>query len=351
MLIFRTTPYYLEWAELNDQDQIIQSGQVLPEHPFPANLEDAIETAEQAAYLLENGGPELSETATELTPGMLSLLQNLQKYAPYENTLLMNTVFQMVTMRPDLQHTLLCNTAFFQTMPLTARTYALPKALRYPEIQRHGSDGIFHQFASQQIRTAYPQKSEKIITIYLDKFSVTLAAIQRGLAVECSSGFSKLEGIPGLSSVGSTDPSLPLLLCKDGLSVDQALHVLTTQSGFQAINPSLESLYTLYHNDLPEVHRACRERLQYHLRKQIGSGVAVLNGVQQLLFITPALEKTSQFLMEMTASLSSLGASCRENPQLQTNGLLSLTTPESKIEVHALEISSWAVLAALARSL
>ncbi len=346
MLIFKTTPLHLDWAELNEQNQVINSGMVLPEHPFPKTLMQVVEEAEKCVYLIENGGPEFTQTVTELTPGMLNILQNLQKYAPYENTLLMNTIFQMVTMRPDLEHMLLCNTAFFQTMPQTARSYALPKALRYPEIQRYGSDGIFHQFGSQKIRTAYPQNSEKLITVFLDEFSASVAVIHRGIAVDCSSGFSKLEGIPGLTSVGSTDPILPLYLYEDGMSVDQSLQVLTTQSGFRALDPQLDHLDTLILNTMPEQHKQSREKLLNLLLKQIGGGLAILNGAQQVLLITPSsIDQTSHFLMEVAQELTPLGASCLISPVYLTNGLVKLTTEDSWINIHALHLSPWTVLA------
>jgi acetate kinase len=159
-----------------------------------------------------------------------------------------------------------------------------------------------------------------------------------------------LEGIPGLTSVGSIDPSLSLLLCEDGMSVDQALQVLTLQSGFQALDPQLMRLDTLIQNTMPKEHQISRERLQNHLLKQIGSGMAGLNGAQQLLFLTTSLEPSHHFLLDLAKRLTSLGADCMETPLLLDNGLLQITTSNSKIKIHALEIYPWVVLAQTARA-
>jgi acetate kinase len=347
MLLFSTTPNHLAWAQVDHNKAVQQFGLVFPEDDFSVQLLNAIEEADEAVYLLENGGLEINEEVAELNSGVINLLQTVQKYAPYENGLLMKAIFHMVTMRPDMRHLLLCNTAFFQHMPQAAKQMALPEALRYPEIQRYGAGGIFHQYASQAIRQACPQYSEKIVSIHLDAYNPSIAAVQRGVAVECSAGFGKLEGLAGLTTCGSIDPSLPLQLVEDGLSVDQTLQVLTTQSGLISLDPQLQSLDVLYTQNIAE-HRPAREKLQYQILKQIGSAAAVMNGLQQLVFLSTDVEQQASFIMEVAQKLSPLGADCRKDLQNLSDGLVQVHQFGSAIEIHVLQASTWQIMAELA---
>lgn len=344
MLLFNTTPTHLAWAETNEENRLLQSGVIQPEEEFPAALLDAVENADQAVYLLESGGLEISEEAADLTPGVLNALQNVQKYAPYENSLLMKAVFHMVTMRPDLQHILLCNTAFFQHMPQAARQVALPDNLRQPEIQRYGAGGLYHHYAWEHIRQIDAQQNEKIITVHLDDYNPSVAAIQRGVAVECSAGFGKLEGIAGLTTCGSIDPSLPLLMVEDGQSVDQALQILTTQSGLQTMDADLDTLRTLY-TDRQNKHRPAREKLQYQLLKQIGSAAAIMNGVQKLVFLCEDYSENQPFLLELLQSLAHFGVKVAKTPSECGENCLQYHTTDSAIQVYALQADTWQIMA------
>ena len=344
MLLFNTTPTHLAWADMDEHYRIQQSGIILPDEEFPTELLDAIETAEQAVYMLENGGMEITDEIVELTPGVLNVLQNVQKYAPFENSLLMKAVFQMVTMRPDLQHIVLCNTAFFQSMPQPARQVALPANLRQPEIQRYGAGGLYHHYVWEKIHQINPEHDEKIISVHLDAYNPSVAAIRHGVAVECSAGFGKLEGIAGLTTCGSLDPSLPLLLVEDGMSVDQALQVLTIQSGFRSMDPSLESLSTLYLVNGSINHRPAREKLQYQLRKQIGSAASVMNGIQKLVFLCDDLQQCQDFILEVLQTLQPFGLQLAESASFQDENCLQYHTPDSKIQVYTLQASPWQVI-------
>jgi len=206
----------------------------------------------------------------------------------------------------------------FRGLPESTRFYALPYelALQYP---RYGNDGLAHEWAFQQIRDRI--KKHPLITIHLQD-RPTLAAFKDGKVVDTTTGYSPLDGLPGYTTCGTIDPSLPIMLASSGMSVMNIRNVLSERSGWQS-SPSPESM-----------------RMN-SLVKAIGSMAASCNGLDTLFFFGDNLSE----VIPICERLSGFGLLLTERKPNELSALLCLTSDESRIKVFCIHKEYSALLA------
>lgn len=183
----------------------------------------------------------------------------------------------------DLSHWLVFDTPFFDSLPDTARYYALPAELTAEHgLYRTGRHGPVHRRAAQPGRC---------VTVALTA-SLTVAAIVDGRPLEISGGLSGLEGVPGNTTVGDIDPAAILYLVDAlGMSLDDVEHALRDEGGYAGVAAGGD-------NDLAQ------SLLVHRLRRAIGSAAAVMDGLDSLVF---AGETGPAFIDRVTAGLTYLG--------------------------------------------
>ncbi len=116
------------------------------------------------------------------------------------------------------------DTAFHQTMPAKAYTYALPYEIseKY-DIRRYGFHGTSHRYVSHRVADFLGKKYEdlKIITCHLGNGS-SFAAVKDGKCQDTSMGLTPLAGICMGTRTGDIDPAIvPFLMKNENLTPDE----------------------------------------------------------------------------------------------------------------------------------
>ncbi len=117
---------------------------------------------------------------------------------------------------PQLAHVAVFDTAFHQTLPPAAYTYAIDRELaRKHRIRRYGFHGTSHKFVSEEAArfVGRPLRELKQIVLHLGN-GASVAAIDGGLSVETSMGLTPLEGLVMGTRSGDLDPSILLVLAR-----------------------------------------------------------------------------------------------------------------------------------------
>jgi acetate kinase len=115
---------------------------------------------------------------------------------------------------PDLPQVGCFDTAFHATIPDAAATYALPEEWRRRwDLRRYGFHGISHAYASRRAAELLDEdvRSLRIVTCHLGA-GASLAAVENGVSVDTTMGFTPLEGLVMATRSGSVDPGLILWL-------------------------------------------------------------------------------------------------------------------------------------------
>ncbi|HOC88044.1 MAG TPA: acetate kinase [bacterium] len=211
------------------------------------------------------------------------------QFAPLHNPHNLKGVEVCEQLMPGVPQVGVFDTAFHHTLPAEAYTYALPMTLyRKHRIRRYGFHGTSHAYVAQKAaeHIGRPIGELKIITCHLGN-GASVTAVDGGNSVETSMGFTPLEGLVMGTRSGDVDPALiPYIAKIEDLSMAQVDALLNKKSGMLGLTEKT--------NDFREIEegaeqgdQACILALQifcHRLRKYIGSYMAVLGGLDALVF-------------------------------------------------------------------
>jgi len=179
--------------------------------------------------------------------------------------------------------------SFHRTIPDYARTYGIPWEWTVKHaIRRYGFHGASHRYISWRAPqlVGLPAQDLRIISCHLGGSS-SICAIQNGVSVDTSMGFSPQSGLPNATRIGDLDPFVVLYLMEtEKLTIDQVRAELSENSGLRGISGLSGDV-----RDLEEAAAAGNARaelglkvLVHETRKYIGAYTAVLGGADVLVF-------------------------------------------------------------------
>jgi acetate kinase len=135
---------------------------------------------------------------------------------------------------PQVPHVAVFDTAFHQTMPPVAYTYAIDANLASQyRIRRYGFHGTSHRYVAGQAAAflGIPDADFNAITLHIGN-GVSACAIVGGKSIDTSMGMTPLEGLVMGSRSGDIDPGVLFHLHRQaGMSVDQLDDLLNRRSG------------------------------------------------------------------------------------------------------------------------
>ena len=154
-----------------------------------------------------------------------------------------------------MPHVAVFDTAFHQTLPPAAYTYAIDAELAASHrIRRYGFHGTSHKFVSEAAAAflGRPLGELKQIVFHLGN-GASVTAIDGGRSVETSMGLTPLEGLVMGTRSGDIDPAVLFHLARRAsLSIDDLDDLLNKRSGLLGLAGSSD--YARH----PRGHRARR---------------------------------------------------------------------------------------------
>lgn len=250
-------------------------------------------SAEKLLFVLPRGGTEFEQPITAVDENSLEKLSHCAERWPEENGETVQVLLNSLQQQPFLNHFVASETAYFKTLPASLRNYALPKAERELGYWRYGADGLHHAWVAQ-----HHSSMHRLISVHLCE-NTTLAAIQEGSALDCSSGYSRLEGLPGLTTCGDIDPSLVGLYNEKGLAPEEIRRQLYTQSGWQALAPGMN--FAKLCNVVEDDCRLPQSMYLHGLIKAIGAMLSSLGGADLVYFGCTNPAQCEELFMKLRA--------------------------------------------------
>ena len=189
-------------------------------------------------------------------------------------------------MGPGVPQVAVFDTAFHQTMPPVAYTYALPyEYYQQDKVRRYGFHGTSHKYVTQRAADMLgkPIESLKLISCHLGNGS-SVAAVAGGKSVDTSMGFTPLAGVPMGTRSGDLDAGiLEYLMNRHGMDIKEMLNVLNKKSGVQGVSGVSSDF-----RDLCAARDQGNERaalaldlFNYGVKKYIGAYAAAMGGWTQ----------------------------------------------------------------------
>jgi len=249
-------------------------------------------------------GGEQFKQAAKVTNDVLEAIEQNASMAPLHNMANLKGIITAQAAYPELPHVAVFDTSFFQSMPQRAYIYALPMSL-YKEhgIRRYGFHGTSHKFILDSAAGLMkrPIQDTSIISAHLGN-GCSVTAIENGVAVDTSLGFTPLEGLVMGTRCGDLDPSLPGALQKKlGKSADEINDLLNKQSGLLGISELSNDCRTL-ENAAQEGHEGAKLALEifcYRLAKYIAGYMIATPSLDAITF-TGGIGENSSLIRQTT---------------------------------------------------
>jgi len=234
-----------------------------------------------------HGGQEYRES-TFINPDVKAAIQRFAVFAPSHNPANLEGIEAVEQILPHVPQVAVFDTAFHSHLPPATAVYPGPYAWFEQGIRRYGFHGISHEYCAHRTAQLLGRDLEslKLITCHLGN-GCSLAAIQHGVSVDTTMGFTPMEGLMMGSRSGSVDPGILIhLLQHQGYSADQLDDTLNKASGLQGISG--------ISSDMRQILKAMGEgnsraklafdMYVYRLRVHIGMMLAALGELDALVF-------------------------------------------------------------------
>jgi len=256
-------------------------------------------------------GGTLFAQPTLLDDDVLKQIRDLNPLAPLHNPANVTGIEVARRAFPQVPHVAVFDTAFHQSLPPAAHTYAVPRAWREQyAVRRYGFHGTSHQYVARRAAALLgkaPQDTN-LIVLHLGN-GASACAIEAGRSVETSMGTTPLQGLVMGTRSGDVDPALPAYLGRAaGLDAQQVESALNHGSGLLALAGS---------NDLRDIHRAAQggdgdaelalDVYCHSIRKYVGAYYAVLGHVDAIVFTAGVGENDPVIRTRSLQGLARLG--------------------------------------------
>lgn len=315
---------------------------------FALLLDGAISSLDEikaVGHRVVHGG-EIFQKSTLVNKKVIEQVAELSTLAPLHNPAAVLGLRAVEESLPGVPQVVAFDTAFHQTMPKEAYLYGLPLE-QYTEhkIRRYGAHGTSHQFVAQETAKILGH-SGKFITCHIGS-GASISAVKNGVCMDTSMGFTPLAGIIMGTRSGDIDPYIPLHIMKyQGKTVDEVNTLLNKESGMQGLAgySDMRDVEALY---LKGDQRAIDafKTYTYTMVKFIGSYVAIMGGVDAIIF-TAGVGENSPILRKMILDrLSYLGIKLDEDKNKIRGEALEITTADSQVKAFVIPTNEELVIA------
>ena len=219
---------------------------------------------------------------------LLDTVEDLVPLAPLHNPANLEGLRVARRLFPDVPQVAVFDTAFHQTMPEHAYTYAVPLGWRDEHrIRRYGFHGTSFAFVSRRAAELLdrPVEDTNLVVLHLGN-GASAAAIRGGESVDTSMGLTPLEGLVMGTRSGDLDPAIHGHLHRElGWSLDEIDRALYRESGLlglSGVNDFRQLMQRMTSGD--PAARLAFDVYAYRVRKYVGAYYAALGELHAVVF-------------------------------------------------------------------
>ncbi len=253
-------------------------------------------------------------------------------------------------MGADVPQVAVFDTAFHQTMPKKAFTYAIPYEYYTDyKVRRYGFHGTSHRYVTARAAEMLgkPIEELKLISCHMGNGS-SISAVLGGKSVDTSMGFTPIAGLPMGTRCGDIDVScLEYIMGKENLDIAAMTNILNKKSGVLGVSGVSSDFRDLDAAAAEGNERAALalDLFAYCAAKTVGSYVAVMNGVDAIIFTAGVGENSPSVRKNICSYLGYLGCAIDEEANAKRGSDLVISTPDSKVKLLVIPTNEELVIA------
>ena len=291
-------------------------------------------------------GGEYFKESVLVTDKVIDQVDELSVLAPLHNHAAALGLRAMKSLLPNVKQVVVFDTAFHQTMSKAAYLYPLPiEQYEQHKIRRYGAHGTSHFYVAREAAKIIG-KQGKFVTCHIGN-GASISAVENGKCVDTSMGFTPLAGVCMGTRSGDIDPYIPLHIMKtQGLSVDQMNNMLNKQSGMFGLcgysdNRDVEA--AIAKGDEKAI--VANDVYIHTILRFIGSYIAVLGGVDAIIFTAGVGENAPALRKALCERLSYLGIELDEEANKKRGETVEISKAGSKVRVFVIPTNEELVIA------
>ena len=284
-----------------------------------------------------HGGEKFAKSVV-VTPEVKAAIAECNDLAPLHNPANLIGIEACESLMPSTPQVVVFDTAFHQTMPDRAYTYAIPyEYYEKYKVRRYGFHGTSHSFVSKRVAeiVGKPYNATKTIVCHLGN-GASISAVLNGESVDTSMGLTPLEGLVMGTRSGDIDPAIMEFVAKkENLDIAGIMNVLNKKSGVEGISGVSSDF-----RDLEEAADNGNARaalaidvFAYRVAKYVGAYTAAMNGVDNIVFTAGIGENAGLVRTKVCSYLGYLGITIDEEANGKRGEEIVISTPDSKVKV------------------
>ena len=283
-------------------------------------------------------GGEAFNKSVLITDEVMKAVEACIPLAPLHNPANITGIKACQKVMPGVPMVAVFDTAFHQTMPAKAYTYALPyEYYEKDKIRRYGFHGTSHKYVAGRAAVMLGKKPEdlKLISCHLGNGS-SVTAVDGGKSVDTSMGFTPLAGLPMGTRSGDLDAGiLQYLMNKYGMNIDDMLNVLNKKSGVLGVSGVSSDFRDLEAAGKAGNRRAALsvEMFNYGVKKLIGAYAAAMGGVDAIIFTAGVGENSASQRLAIASGLEFMGVKMDAQANNIRGKEAVISAPDSKVKV------------------
>ena len=282
---------------------------------------------------------------------VIQKVEELSLLAPLHNPANAAGIRAFREILPDITSVVVFDTSFHTTMPEKAYRYPIPtKYYTENKVRKYGAHGTSHEYVAKEAAKVLgrPLEELKLITCHIGN-GASITAVDKGVSVDTSMGFTPLGGVMMGTRTGDIDPAIiPYLMqyTDDFNTPEDISRVLNRESGLLGVSEKSSDM-----RDIHEAMRAGDAKAQLandifvdRIQKYIGQYLAVLNGADAIIF-TAGIGENSVTIRELVINgISWFG--CDVDPEKNVRGAEGvISSPDAKIKVLVIPTDEELVIA------
>jgi acetate kinase len=284
-----------------------------------------------------HGGEYFNESVI-IDDEVIARIDECSPLAPLHNPPALMGIAACRELMPHALQVAVFDTAFHQTLPPKAFMYPLPYEMyETHRIRKYGFHGTSHRYISQRAAAFLerPLEELKLITCHLGN-GCSVTAVENGVSIDTSMGFTPLEGLMMGTRCGSIDPAIVVYLVKTlGMSLEDVEDMMNRESGLLGVSGLSNDL-----RDIRAAAEAGHERaiLAYEMysnsvKRYIGQYVFAMAGVDAIVLTAGVGENCDRMRRMIFAGLEPVGIVLDQEKNMLRGFERVISSDESRVKV------------------
>jgi acetate kinase len=280
-----------------------------------------------------HGGPDYSSPVL-INAEVLARLECYVPLAPLHQPHNLAPIRSILTNSPQLPQVACFDTAFHRNHPEVADRFAIPETLYDEGVRRYGFHGLSYEYIAKRLHVVAPQVANgRVVVAHLGS-GASMCAISEGKSLDCTMGFTAVDGLPMGTRAGQIDAGVVLYLMNEKkMSVKTVEHFLYHDCGLLGLSGISNDVRELLASPSPRAKLAL-DHFVYRIVLFTGMLAAAMNGIDGFVFTAGIGENAPAIREAVVKRLSWLGLEL--DSEANAKGELKISREHSPVACYVI---------------